>query len=381
MGLFPSFGPGRLAQFRDNSGTSLLQRIGSTLQKSDDGGVTYGSLGATLSSGAAVPARSDLSSFLTGNSLQFRDNSGTSIVTRLGGVLVKSDDGGLTFGALGATLATGSFTPPPGILTFAPGNRATFTNGSGTSILERIAGFLQVSDDNGVTFGPLGVTFPGTPKLRFSAQNVDGLNNSSMIDGQQVGTWTNIGSLGAAANAIQATAGLRPLFALVASAGKLNNKSAVRGNGARWVRSASITPIVQPMLVSALAMTTTIAAGTFVINDAITGPNRPILFRSTASYHIFAGTDAPTASSFVANSYHSVNGAFNGAASVGRMDGVASSGLATGAGSMDGVSLFADNANGEVWNGDIVEFSVHDDGTTAAQVEAYYLAAYGATPQ
>ena len=122
---FPSFGPGNVAVFLDNSGASLLVRIGTKLQKSDDGGVTYGDLGATVASGSGLLLRSDLATFRPGNVLRFIDNSGASLVSRIAGKLQKSDDGGVTYGDLGSSVATGSAAPPPGGNVDTPARRAS----------------------------------------------------------------------------------------------------------------------------------------------------------------------------------------------------------------------------------------------------------------
>jgi hypothetical protein len=223
---------------------------------------------------------------------------------------------------------------------------------------------------------------PGTPSLWFSAQNIDGLSNTSLVDGQTLATWVNLGSLGASGNVLQAVAGMKPAFKLVASAGKLGNKSCVRSDGARWMQSGALTTLTQPNLVAAVAMTTSVAAGFRWITDGRTS-ERNIVGQNGTPVEAFANSFVQPVNGWAANSYQSVNVNFNGAVSIGRLDGVAGSAVNPGTGGLDGITLFSDLAGGSLWTGDIVEVLIYTGGgqPTAAQVEAYFVSAYGATPQ
>jgi hypothetical protein len=236
---------------------------------------------------------------------------------------------------------------------------------------------------NGAAYTTLGaLSPPGTPVLWFDAQNIDGTNNSGLVNLQTIGTWLNLGSLGVGGNLAQATAGIRPQYVAVASAGKLNNKSCVRNGAANWMQTAALTLMNQPTLIAAVAMTTSIAAGTSVISDG-RGVGRNLVGRVGAPFSAYAGAVQPLGGNFVINIYNSVNVNFNGAASVGRMDGVAGGAVNVGATGLDGVTIFSDTSFGSNWTGDIVELLIYNGGgqPTPAQVEAYFVSKYGATPQ
>lgn len=230
--------------------------------------------------------------------------------------------------------------------------------------------------------GPPAPTPPGTPSLWYDAQNIDGLNNSSLVDGQVIGTWSNRGSLGSSGNVVQATAGLKPTYKQVASSGKLNNKSCVRSDGARSMQSGALTTLTQPTLIAAVALTTSVAAGIRWIIDGRT-TQRDAMGQNGSPVEIFAGTFIQPGQNWSANTYQNVDCTFNGASSVCDMDGTASSSFNPGAGGLDGVTLFSDLAAGSLWIGDIVEVLVYNGGgqPTAAAVRAYFTAKYGATPQ
>lgn len=252
-----------------------------------------------------------------------------------------------------------------------------------TMRIARRAGALMLSTDCGayITFSSSTPSLPGTPVLWYSAQNIDGLNNSSLVDGQTIGTWKNLGSLGAAGDLLQAVAGLRPQYVAVASLGKMNNKSCVRSDGTRWMQSAALGPLAQPTLIAAIAMATTLAGGVTDISDGRTA-QRNILGRNAALTLAFAGSFV-TSANWTVNKYQSINCNYNGAASVIRLDGSASGALAAGAQSLDGVTVLADLAGGSLWTGDLIELPIYNGGgqPTAAAVEAALTAFYGATPQ
>lgn len=221
--------------------------------------------------------------------------------------------------------------------------------------------------------------FAASP-LWFSAQNIDGSNNSTLTDGQTIGTWVNLGTLGAAGNLIQATAGLRPTYVLVASAGKLGNKSCVRSDGTKMMQTAAISAMAQPNLVAAVAMTTTVAGGICCITDGRTA-QRHIVGRNAAFVEIYAGSFVIPGGTWAANTYSTINCNFNGASTVARFNGTQTT-INPNTNSLDGLTVFADLAGGSLWNGDIVEVVVNDDGSlTAATAEAQFVTNYGALPQ
>lgn len=219
-----------------------------------------------------------------------------------------------------------------------------------------------------------------TQPLWYSAQNIDGLNNTSLTNGQTIGTWVNLGTLGAAGNLLQATAGLRPQYVLIASAGKLSNKSCVRSDGTRTMQTGALTTLAQPTLAAVVAMTTTIAGGICDVCDGRTAA-RNILGRNAGFTLAYAGSFViPAAGNWVANTYHGFNCNFNGASSVARLDGTGGGTINPGTNGLDGVTIFADLAGGSLWTGDIVELVIGAS-MTAAAAEAQFTTNYGATPQ
>ena len=215
----------------------------------------------------------------------------------------------------------------------------------------------------------------------FDAQNVDGLNNSTMIDGQQVGTWVNLGSAGAGGNAVQATAGLRPLFRLVATAGKINNKSAVQGDGTQFLQSAGITAVNQPLVVAAVWRSTSIASLVGLL-DSNGGRDMISMTAGTGALNMYAGTGPVSTGLTLANTTWEVLVAtFNGASSFLRMNGVQGSTISVGALTNTGSNLFSASGGTSIAAGFIEEALYYSDGTTPAQIEAYLTAKIGATPQ
>ncbi len=75
----------------------------------------------------------------------------------------------------------------------------------------------------GVTSNP-----PGSPALWFNGQNIDGVSNTTLNNGDSIATWKNLGLLGNVADASNATLNNRPIFQKIASAGKINNLSSVK---------------------------------------------------------------------------------------------------------------------------------------------------------
>lgn len=241
---------------------------------------------------------------------------------------------------------------------------------------------LSISVEGGA-YVALGVAAPpGSPSLWFDAQNVDGLNNSTMIDGQQVGTWKNLGSL-ASADLVQATGALRPLFRLVATAGKINNKSAVQSDGTQFMRTGAVASLNQPNLVAVVFRSTSLAAITAIL-DANSAGRQMFSFNGSGSgvVNMFAGVGPTSTGLTIVNlTWETLMGTFNGATSNGRLNGVDGGTINVGTNVMGGLSAFSDNVT-DIFAGFIEEILVYSGSLpSAASVDAYINAKIGANPQ
>lgn len=221
----------------------------------------------------------------------------------------------------------------------------------------------------------------GSPLLWYSAQNIDGLSNSTMIDGQLIGTWVNLGSLGSAANLVGAGAA-RPTFRLGGVLGHLNNKSSVQWAGGQTMTTSTFTLTAQPITWVFLIR------GTAGASQVILGGNGSLnlhqLYNATGPIHVYAGSDVPSGQSMVANTFHQVGFVANGASSTGNLDGAVTGSLNPGATSIDGIRIGSDNGPGNFWTGYSTEIMAYSGSLvsqpTLPQITAPVTAYYGATP-
>lgn len=252
-----------------------------------------------------------------------------------------------------------------------------------TTRLALRAGVLMVSTDCGAYQAVAAGGPPGSPVLWFDGQDVDGLGNSNaaLIDGQQIGTWVNKGSLGVGANAIQATAGIRPLFRKIAAAGKLNNLSALEGDGTKQLASAAFASQAQPMTWAIVARSTGVAAQIFFSGPG--GGHAHQLFLGGLAISIFAGSIVATGQSIVANTFHHLGMVGNGASSSGNKDGVSVGPVAGGANDVTGVSIFADTTPASFLIGFVAELIAWQGASppSLAAIASYLTTKYGAFPQ
>ncbi len=223
-----------------------------------------------------------------------------------------------------------------------------------------------------------GLSPPGTPVLWFDAQNIDGTNNSSLIDGQAIGTWTNLSSLGAAGNAVQATGGLKPTFKKVASAGKLNNLSSVLLTPTQWMQTANVATWNQPNTI--WVVVNNAGGGTRTFVDGNDASNRNDLL-ATATWEMFAGT-ALSDSTIAATTgkYMAIRATFNGASSSMRINKTSTGALATpGAALLDGLSIGVGGDATSPGAGEIVEIVVYNSATADTFLDSYFDTKYGSS--
>jgi hypothetical protein len=239
---------------------------------------------------------------------------------------------------------------------------------------------------NQITWGASALTPPGSPLIWFDAQNIDGTNNSSLIDGQSIGTWTNLGSLGATGNAVQATAGLKPIFRLVAAAGKINNKSAVEFTAANSSCMATTTFAGQGTTIYYAAIVkakTSQGAGGWIV-DGFAG-NRQQWGFVALQHRLFSASGAPTTGQTIAlNTWQSVGAQFSGTStsSFSRQEGVSSALVDTSPGaSLTNIALGCGAGGAATFDGFIEELLVYVGTPSIAPIEAYLTAKVGTTPQ
>lgn len=227
----------------------------------------------------------------------------------------------------------------------------------------------------------VGVTPPGSPSLWFDAQNIDGTMNSSLIDGQAIGTWKNLGSIGSAGDVVQATAGNKPAFRLVAASGKINNKSAAEAiDNVRKMASGAFTSQNQPYVVAAVFRNNSgVGVATVMGNNAATTK-----FYSNAGGPMtmeVSGTNFTDGTPTV-GSFHMMTGTVNGASSELRVNAASTLGTTGATAFGTAVCLFDSNA-GQNMTGFLVEALFYFGGgtPTLASIETYFVSKYGAFPQ
>ncbi len=310
---------------------------------------------------------------------------GCASLAIIGGVASLSVEGA-AFASLGASgsASAGSalfpgFLPPTGWVDIIQGSPPVSRPGTARIACFPGATTLSISIEGGA-YVTLGNSPPGTPTLWFDAQNIDGLGNSSLVDGQQIGTWTNLSSLGAAANAVQATGGLRPTFKLLGSSGKINNKSSVLFTPTQWMQTPNVANQAQPNVICAVMKP---IAGNGTIADGNDGVNRNDLLFSGGTFQLFAGTSLyNSAIAATAGSYHVLRALFNAASSTIRVNKATSTaGTSPGTAILDGLSIgVAGDATTPI-NGEIVELLVYGAGTAPADalLDAYFDTKYGSS--
>jgi hypothetical protein len=221
---------------------------------------------------------------------------------------------------------------------------------------------------------------PGAPLVRYSSSSVDGNNNSGFVGGQQVGTWINIGSLGATWNVVQAVGGTRPTWLSIGSVGKMNNLPAVNWNGSQNMASATSLPIqAQPLT------WVVVASATGSGNESYFGgvaPNGNAMLLATLAISIFAGSLPATGQSIVANKIHTLTATMSGAASFGSVDGVSGGAVPAGANGLDNIILGANGAFLNNLTGITYEYLIYGASPpSVAAINAWVASIGGATPQ
>lgn len=219
------------------------------------------------------------------------------------------------------------------------------------------------------------------PSLWYDAQDIDLLGNTTMVDAQAVVTWKNKGTLGAAGDLGQGTGALRPVFRLVATSGKLNDKSAVQSDGTQWMVSPAFTTQVQPTLIAIVFRATDLVPAFSVLYDGISDHQSIWYAGSTGAISIYAGSIVASSQTVVTTTWETCLTRFAGTGSYNRFNGAQSAALNPGTGTLSACRLFTDNGS-NITKGMIAEFRLYSGATPdPAQVESELIAKLGATPQ
>jgi len=239
----------------------------------------------------------------------------------------------------------------------------------------RIGAYPAVSSSSGIFVPPLGFT----AILGYSASNINGQSNVGFADGLQFSTWTNLGSLGTAGDATQATGGSRPTF--IRNVGtQINGRSAVRGAGGQSVATASFTAQVQPLTWFALVKSD-LTGSAQVFFGSLTSQEVFIAVGSPGNVQFYAGSTVTSTLTMQANKYHSIMFAENGASSSGSLDGTGTGAISTGAQGISQLTLMADSTPANWLKGDLCELWCYAGAApTQPQWDASINAYYGITP-
>jgi len=222
---------------------------------------------------------------------------------------------------------------------------------------------------------------PGAPILWFDAQDINLLGNAGIADNDPVGTWKNKGSLGTAGDLVQATAGFRPKFKKIASAGKLGNLSGVLADGVDDTMStAGFAAKAQPNFYIAVMRIDNTAAAWILQNGDGGGVQRNQISSAGTTLNLYAGSVYASAAAVVQGTFHTVAGLFNGATSIAYVDGAAAASGNAGAQPLGAFEIFA-AAAGTFFTGYLIELLGYNSAQAEPAARAYLAAKYGVTPQ
>jgi len=284
---------------------------------------------------------------------------------------------------------------PTGVATTQPGQAIVAQGGLGVGnsipsgiTLSSTTRLMEVFNEFGAPLGFLEIkqeVVPGAPKIYFDAQNIDALNNSTLIDGDLLSTWKNVGSLGAAADlaaVVDIFGDHKPTYRQFAADGKIKNQSCVTGIGVPEMQSPVFAAITQPYTVVALFRNSEAPdANPHGLVDAGGGAALIKFAPSTYDLILNAGTLVDTGIVPVQDQFHTVAFTFDGASSTGSLDTTTTGTIDTGANSLTQIGVFNEPGGANYFRGDLVALLVYDDGTSIATIKAFLARKYGATPQ
>lgn len=366
-------------------GIARIAMIAGVPSVSINGGAyaSFGSGGAAptgcLLSQSILPA-SDRLDIIMGNPPVSPAGAGRLAV--IGGVVSLSIEGA-AYASLGASGAAPSGVaifpdalPPTGWIDIIQGNPPVSPAG-----IARIACFpgattLSISI-NGAAYVTLGNTPPGSPTLNFDASNLDGSNNSTLTSGSQFGTANNLGSAGAAGNAVQATGANKPTFQ-----SDIGGLPAIQFSGGQWLSSGAITPFTQPSIIGIVVRSNTLPAVEFFCDGRVGGGNARQTILQESGTAQMASNSIVSDGTMTAGKFAIIICNFNGASSSLQLDGATTSGLNPGTFALDGITLGASNAGTGPMTGYLRQLIAYTGAgqPTAAQLLTALQAKWGVTP-
>ncbi len=230
---------------------------------------------------------------------------------------------------------------------------------------------------------------PGTPNFLYDAANIDGLNNSTLVDGQGVATYVNTGSFGAGANCAQGTAAARLLYRAVAASGKINNQPAVEGDGNRWLPAiGAIAAQAQPYVFAGVFLTNDLAGSYYLWTGFVEGSQHEMIVNFGAAGRVSlnnGGGFVNTTAVVTAASWNMFVAVHNGASSYFRLNGVQSANFNTGTVGFTGNVLMGPQSSASFRFKGMLPLLAGWTGTSSTQLvtdaEAYLIGRYGAFPQ
>lgn len=286
---------------------------------------------------------------------------------------------------------------PQGVASTQPGQVLIAQGGIGVGnsitsgiTLSSATRLMEVFDSRGAPLGFLEIkqeVAPGTPKIYFDSQSVDGLSNSTEIDASLISDFENTGSLGAAADLatiVDIFGDHAPTFKQTAKDNKIKNQSSVTAVNEDKMMSPAFAAITQPFNVIALFrnnQTPDVVPAALVTQTSV-GPALIDFAATTYHLRLNAGTLVDTGVVPSNDTFHTLAVTFNGAASTGELDGVTLGTFDAGANSLAQIGIFVDQSGGNnYFYGDLIALMVYDDGTSRADAVAFLARKYGSTPQ
>lgn len=221
--------------------------------------------------------------------------------------------------------------------------------------------------------GTTELTPPGSPLIWYDAANIDGTNNSSLVDMDPVTTWVNLGSR-SSANATQATSSAKPTY---------RNSGGVKWvdfDGGDFIKTGTITTIPQPYT-EVIVVGWDATGSSERATDGIDLAARGGMYKGgTNRLESYAGVTLTSTNSIAATKYYSCKVYFNGASSSAVLNDTATAGNA-GTNARTGVVMGANVLDSPQLNGRLREILIYDsDMTTDQDLLDYLEAKYGTFP-
>jgi hypothetical protein len=219
----------------------------------------------------------------------------------------------------------------------------------------------------------------------YDADNIDGSNNSTLTPGQRIDTWKNVCptvpggiSLGAAADLLQATAGLRPQYL---ATGGPHGRAIVDFDGARYMATAAFAAKGGPFTVLVVWKPANLT-GTQVIYGGNTGFLPMLFVDNTGQLSMYDGATA-NAGNIAAGNWYSHIGEHNAAASSYNLCGTEpAAAINPASGTMDGFFVGANSAGANILTAPVKLILLYQGKlVNRGQIDQYRTARVGVLPQ